>query len=148
MITGSTYLERMWCVMEIFVLIAAVNDMSRLECIPLRPSRTEAKTAADNVMDMFRVFTVGHCKCSSHDVRDKLLCIIEAGCGTLENFDMLVRAMEISFTREDPSPGASLSTLRTNTKSSPENVQKAELVVSPEAPNAEVEDGEPLYIMI
>ena len=35
-VAGPTYLERMWCVLEIFVLIAAVDDMSRLECIPLR----------------------------------------------------------------------------------------------------------------
>ena len=39
---------------------------------------------------MFRTFTVRNCKCQSNDVRDKLLSIIEAGCGTLDNFDALV----------------------------------------------------------
>lgn len=44
---------------------------------------------------MFRSFTVGACKCYSNEVRDKLLTIIEAGCGTLDDFDALVRAIDI-----------------------------------------------------
>jgi len=61
----------------------------------------DEKTAQDNVLEMFRAFTVDHCACFSSDVRDKLLCIIEAGCGKLENFDALVRATEVHFSSED-----------------------------------------------
>ena len=46
---------------------------------------------------LFRAFTVGACKSDSNDVRDKLLTIIEAGCGTLDNFDAFVRTYEITF---------------------------------------------------
>merc|ERR1719171_1553715 len=35
MLVGPTYLTRLWCVMEIFVLIAAVNDTGRIQCIPV-----------------------------------------------------------------------------------------------------------------
>ena len=46
-----------------------------------------------------RAFTVEACKCDSNDVLDKLLTIIEAGCGTLDNFDAFVRTLEITFKR-------------------------------------------------
>ena len=45
--------------------------------------------------ETFRSFTVHACKCYSQEVKDKLLTIIEAGCGTLEEFDALVRNIEI-----------------------------------------------------
>jgi hypothetical protein len=119
MIAGSTYVSRMWCIMEIFVFLAAVNDMSRLECIPLRADTTpdtaaEAEAAdetkAENdVLEMFRAFTVGNCQCFSNDVRDKLLSIIEAGCGTLESFDSLVRDIDIPFIRDDDASRSSIS---------------------------------------
>ena len=79
----------MWCVMEIFVFLAAVNDMSRLECIPLhqKSKAGETEAAERDAKDYFRDFTVQNCKCFSSDTRDKLLGIIEAGIGTLEDFD-------------------------------------------------------------
>ena len=79
---------------------------SRLECVPLQaPPKSDSaeaevanekvdvnnwryKHAAEqNVTDIFQNFMVDNCKCFSNDVRDKLLTIIEAGCGTLDEFD-------------------------------------------------------------
>ena len=58
-LAGTTYISRMWCAMEIFVFIAAVNDMSRLECVALVSEQDEATA----VKDTFRSFTVDNCQC-------------------------------------------------------------------------------------
>ena len=118
MIAGSTYTSRMWCILEIFVFLAAVNDPTRLECIPLSKAQdsiagaeglTEKEIADDEFLQMFRKFTVADCQCFSKDTRDKLLSIIEAGCGTLDDFDALIRAMQITFTTaEAVSPRSTL----------------------------------------
>ena len=81
--------------MEIFVLIAAVNDTTRIECIPVHEStensQDDSSKAEKDVVDAFSSFTVSECRCHSNDTRDKLLSIIEAGCGTLDSFNALVR---------------------------------------------------------
>ena len=88
MLVGPSYLTRLWCIMEIFVLIAAVNDMTRLECVALTESTENSPTASqaqaeEDVVSWFRSFSVSECNCYGSATRDKLLCIIEAGCGTL-----------------------------------------------------------------
>jgi len=107
MMVGPTYTSRMWCVMEIFVFLAAVNDMSRLECIPIfegsHDTQAGGKQAAQEaVLEVFREFTVSECKCFSSDTRDKLLSIIEAGIGTLDDFDALIRDIQFSFSPAKP----------------------------------------------
>merc|ERR1719487_2005252 len=102
MLVGQSYLTRLWCIMEIFVLIAAVNDMTRLECIALTESTENSPTASkaqaeEDVVSWFRSFSVSACNCYGSATRDKLLCIIEAGCGTLAEFDVLVRNIQLSF---------------------------------------------------
>merc|ERR1719506_2356403 len=71
MIAGPTYTSRMWCIMEIFVFLAAVNDMSRLECIPLQappehsgaPSEEGKEAPADQaILGLFRMFTISKCQ--------------------------------------------------------------------------------------
>merc|ERR1719163_1328739 len=101
MLVGPSYLERLWCIMEIFVLIAAVNDTTRIECIPVHEStensQDDSSKAEKDVVDAFSSFTVNECKCHSNDARDKLLSIIEAGCGTLDSFNALVRNIQLPF---------------------------------------------------
>merc|ERR1719201_3282493 len=102
-LVGPTYLTRLWCIMEIFVLIAAVNDMTRLQSIALKESTENSPPndsqvhAEEQVLRSFRSFSVSECNCYGSATRDKLLCIIEAGCGTLDDFDALVRNLQLSF---------------------------------------------------
>ena len=97
MFVGPTYIERMWCVMEIFIFMTAVKDTSRIECIPLLASQEpQSQTPTEGVLAMFRTFSHANCKCYSDGMRDQLLTIIEAGCGTLDDFDAYVRALDIS----------------------------------------------------
>ena len=175
MIAGSTYTSRIWCILEIFVFLAAVNDISRLECIPLQvtPENVETKVVDEGVkekaiLDSFRAFTINECKCYSSDTRDKLLSIIEAGCGTLDDFDDLVHGIELRFFDKNASPRSTVSRMATimspglrRTRSafgdvdhsspsprggqhSPEFVSTSSLPEDVELPRTRVADEEPL----
>ena len=109
----------MWCVMEIFVFMTAVKDTSRIECIPLLASQEpQSQTPTEGVFAMFRAFSHANCKCYSVGMRDKLLTIIEAGCGTLDDFDALVRALDISCLELPTTTEVRPETMNTMTKSS------------------------------
>ena len=56
---------------------------------------TKMAQAENAVLQSFKEFTVNNCQCYSSDTRDKLLSIIEAGCGTLDEFDTVVRGIEL-----------------------------------------------------
>jgi hypothetical protein len=110
MLVGPSYLSRLWCIVEIFLFSAAVNDMTRVECIALEDSTENASKAKaeEDVRASFRSFTVNKCQCHGKGTRDKLLSIIEAGCGTLESFETLIRNFNLSFgskstSKESPS---------------------------------------------
>jgi hypothetical protein len=79
--------------MEIFIFLAAVNDLSRFDCIVhgVDPEVTKAG---------FRDLSVVNCQCLNGDTRDKLLNIIEVGCGTPQDLDAVVRDLEL-FREED-----------------------------------------------
>jgi hypothetical protein len=97
-LAGPTYLSRMWCAMELFTFVAVINDPLRLECVALKSSPQESTSDAQKaIVDAFRGFSVGQCECRGEGLREKLLTIIEAGCGTLDRFDSLIRSLPISF---------------------------------------------------
>merc|ERR1719443_2653989 len=68
MLVGQSYLSRLWCIMEIFVLIAAVNDTTRIQCIPVQKSKVDSDDpefieylkakAEKGVVDSFSSFNV------------------------------------------------------------------------------------------
>merc|ERR1719171_1027307 len=105
MLVGPSYLSRLWCIMEIFVFTAAVNDMTRMECIALEESTENASKAQaeEDVAASFRSFTVSKCQCHGNGTRDKLLSIVEAGCGTLESFDTMIQNFNLPFGSKSPS---------------------------------------------
>ena len=103
-LAGETYTTRMWCVMEIFVFLAAVDDVSRLEIIVLGDDPKTIKHA-------FQKLAVTTCECRNSDTRDKLLSIIEVGCGCPEDFDALIRDAPL-FTEEDSLLGHSTLSLK------------------------------------
>ena len=44
-LAGPTYTTRMWCVLELFVFLVAVNDLSRIEGVAIQ-AEPESRTAA------------------------------------------------------------------------------------------------------
>ena len=164
MIAGPTYTSRMWCIMEIFVFLAAVDDISRLECIPLRASPQHSGTDTDEgedapaenaILDLFRTFTVGKCQCHSSGTKDRLLSIIEAGCGTLDDFDDLMRKIEIHFFNSPSTPSSprftfTASSIKISDSASPsrDGVNKSSPSATVVRPKAEVADDALLFIRV
>jgi hypothetical protein len=140
-LVGPTYLTRLWCIMEIFVLIAAVNDMTRLQSIALKESTENSPPndsqvhAEEQVLRSLRSFSVSECNCYGSATRDKLLCIIEAGCGTLDGFNTLVRDIQLSFSASSSDEvDAKSASKQTNVSMAP----ASENVVNPEEIDADL----------
>jgi hypothetical protein len=87
-LAGATYLTRMWCVMEIYIFLAAVSDLSRLDCILLGDD-------PEGIKAVFHDLSVVNCQCLDSVTRDKLLSVLEVGCGTLEDLTTVIRDAEI-----------------------------------------------------
>ena len=64
MLVGPSYLSRLWCIVEIFLFSAAVNDMTRVECIALEDSTENAsKAKAEEDVRRARFMTGGGIAC-------------------------------------------------------------------------------------
>jgi hypothetical protein len=85
-LAGPKYSGRMWCIVELFVFMMAVRDHSRIEFVLLSAEPAQI----EEIKKTFYDFSVKECQCYG-DHRDPLLNIIEAGSGTLANFDKLLR---------------------------------------------------------
>ena len=83
---------------------------------------TKTAQAEHAVLQTFREFTVNNCQCYSSDTRDQLLSIIEAGCGTLDEFNDLIVDVKI-FADEDDSPTSPRSSASPTAPRSSPNAQ-------------------------
>jgi len=101
-LSGSTYLHRLWCVMEIFTFIQMGGSLENLELWALDES-PPAPTASGNtyrrmdsvrkMRNFFADFDANRSSCYLATDRDRLFSIVEAGCGGLDKFNQEVRTM-------------------------------------------------------
>ena len=79
-------------------------------------------------------------RCHGAATRDKLLSIIEAGCGTLEGFDTLIQNVQLPFGEDVSSPRGQKTSMGMSwmAKSS---VPTSDAIVSPDAIHADVAPG-------
>lgn len=80
-LAGSTYVSRLWCVMELFIFLRMGGARSLIDVKLLR---------ADAFANMER-FDAGKATCFLPVDRQKLLAVIEAGFGTFTPFNTIVR---------------------------------------------------------
>jgi len=92
---GETYLQRLWCILEIYVFMEMGGSKERVELWPL-PSAEDAvvsfgesrvKAARMRMTREFGRFDVHMCTCHLERDRQKLLGIIEEGFGNLDAFN-------------------------------------------------------------
>ena len=82
---GPTFLERLWCLLEIFVYLemgGRVDDVALVLAPPEGVDEVDAYFA-----ERFQRFDVSHAQCFDPVERDRLLATIEAGFGGLEQFN-------------------------------------------------------------
>ena len=80
-LAGDTYVERLWCVVEVFTFCRMGGALDRVEIVPLG-------TALD-----FERFAVEQAKCFDANDKARLLSAIEAAFGSYAPFNVLVRSM-------------------------------------------------------
>lgn len=83
-LVGDTYVERLWCVVEIFTFLVMGGTRNDITVVPID------STAAD-IAERFRAFKVDQAKCFLAEDKDKLLAAIESAFGLHQRFDALVR---------------------------------------------------------
>ena len=94
-LAGDTFLERLWCVIEIFCFLRMGGSRDRITVVPVLDATDdgdtglEAATAA--AMARFALFDVANARCAMVEDTQRLLACIEMGFGKYEPFNQLVR---------------------------------------------------------
>ena len=86
MLAGPTYIERLWCIVEVFTFTRMGGELSRIEITPF----------GDVTAAVFAHFAVEQAKCFKGEDKARLLTAIEAAFGAYGPFNALVRSLLIS----------------------------------------------------
>jgi len=112
-LAGSTFTQRLWCVVELFTFLKMGGDTARLTVVPiqdgdlvgrdrlsragltykdLKGAATET-SAVVSIREQFHYFDASKAKCFKPEERERLLSVIESGFGTLSAFNELVAGL-------------------------------------------------------
>jgi hypothetical protein len=80
---GSSYVTRLWCVMEIYTFVYMGGQNKNMRVRPL--------TEDEDLITKLKAFDAGDAQCFLRRDRDKLLAVVEASFGTLRPFNRIVR---------------------------------------------------------
>jgi len=89
---GPTYLERLWCVLEVFTFVHIGGSWDRVELLPVLRSRYLDGDEAD-VEATIQQFSVEDCKCFLQEDKECMIMIILTAYGSLDAFGKAVRSM-------------------------------------------------------
>ena len=96
-VCGPSYLDRMWCVLELFVFIQMGGSVENIQLQFIPPDETsdpECKkfsTPLEYFEDRFENFDVTNAQCYDPLQKDRLLSVVEAGFGGLQGFNDALR---------------------------------------------------------
>ncbi|EOD10648.1 hypothetical protein EMIHUDRAFT_465198 [Emiliania huxleyi CCMP1516] len=89
-LAGSTYLQRLWCVLEIFCFLSLGGTVSRISVLHLADKG--ASSGFGGELDASN-FKLAQTACAYRKDRDRILAVIEATYGYNKPFDRLVRKL-------------------------------------------------------
>jgi len=96
-LAGSTYCERLWCVVEVFTFLKMGGHLRRIVLLPFAPKRSRttdsAPISAADLYAGFASFDASTAKCSNEADRQRMLDAIEAGFGSIDCFSSLVSSI-------------------------------------------------------
>merc|ERR1712232_1356676 len=87
---GTTYLSRLWCIVEIFTFVHMGGKVDRIKLVPLTRSGHEHEDEAA-IKEAFDHFDAEQCECSYAEDKDRMLTIIRAAFGDMIGFNNAVR---------------------------------------------------------
>ena len=102
-VAGSSYVGRLWCIMEVFVFLKMGGSTDRITILPIGMSEEEARRR-------FSELDVEGCGCFKESDKQKLFAIIEQGFGNFASFNQAVR--RVFSERLQSLPSAVLSSCR------------------------------------
>jgi hypothetical protein len=90
-IAGSTYVQRLWCLIELFVFVSihGATAGERLSVKHIQSSGQDPESVGEALLN----FDATQCQCSDPRDKQRLLDVIESGSGTMDRFNMQVRRM-------------------------------------------------------
>lgn len=84
---GETYLSRLWCIIELFSFVHMGRSLDCIEFIPVGCSPTSQSPLNNSVA----CFDANQCECFDPKDKDKMLQIICAAFGDVDNFNNIVK---------------------------------------------------------
>lgn len=103
-LAGSTYCTRLWCLMELFTFVKMGGSAENVTVVPLvggsnadasghgaRFAFSSEETFKAEVVQLFSGFDANRAQCFVQSERQRLLGIIEAGFGSIHDFNATVR---------------------------------------------------------
>merc|ERR1712048_1378747 len=87
---GTTYLARLWCIVEIFTFVHMGGKMDRIRLLPLIRSGHEHEDEAA-IRGALDHFDAEQCECIDADDKNRMLTIIYAAFGDMIGFNNAVR---------------------------------------------------------
>ena len=97
-LAGPTYLERMWCLIEVFCYYRMGGDEAHMKLLPLPPASAPIdpdarlqKAILYAALERFECCDAGNARCYHNTDREHLLAVIESGFGSVQCFNELMR---------------------------------------------------------
>eukprot|EP00931_Biecheleriopsis_adriatica_P033372 TRINITY_DN19372_c0_g1_i2.p1 TRINITY_DN19372_c0_g1~~TRINITY_DN19372_c0_g1_i2.p1 ORF type:complete len:533 (+),score=57.59 TRINITY_DN19372_c0_g1_i2:76-1674(+) len=97
---GTTYLSRLWCILEVFAFVHAGGDIECIDFVPvMRAGHSKEEFTA--IKRAFARFDAQECECSSARDKERILTMLHAAFGCLESFNCTVRTILQDLCRMD-----------------------------------------------
>jgi len=91
-LAGPTYVRRLWCVVELYTFLKMGGSLERVQVVGLVGAEAGGQGDARAALrESFATFAARNAECFKSEDRERLLGVIEAGFGLLDDFDLLVR---------------------------------------------------------
>lgn len=95
---GSTYLSRLWCVLELFVYVQMGGSVGVIEFVPvLRSDKDGGYEDLLSISQTFQDFDAADCHCRKEQDKQNILIVISTAFYGVEEFNRLVREMVINI---------------------------------------------------
>ena len=85
-LAGPTYVQRLWCICEVFTFVQMGSELSRVQVVPVNKGD-----------EAFNNFSVAECNCFKIDDKAKLMTAIESAFGSHTAFDVVMRTLLVTM---------------------------------------------------
>ena len=85
-LAGPTYVQRLWCICEVFTFVQMGSELSRVQVVPIHNGDAH-----------FNGFSVAECNCFKIEDKAKLMTAIESAFGAHTAFDVVMRTLLVTM---------------------------------------------------